>query len=94
LDDKPFPRQTRSIGIATSDDLIHWTLAADVPVFTAGVEGHWDAGGVSAPHLVVHGKRSLLYYYAYNENGGQSDLPKGIGLATTEKTMLQDLRRI
>ncbi|MCU0758983.1 MAG: hypothetical protein MUF07_07270 [Steroidobacteraceae bacterium] len=71
----------RSVALAVSDDLVAWRRLHDVPVFTVGPAGSWDAGGVSAPQLLKVGRELRLYYFGFPPPRDEERLPKGVGLA-------------
>ncbi|CAM9208355.1 unnamed protein product [Phaeothamnion confervicola] len=85
-----------AIGLATSDDGIHWRRAtsapgaaaapAGVPVLERGPPGSWDARGVSSPHVVEMGGGEFWMFYVGLSDGSSGDgaaaRPRnGIGVA-------------
>ncbi len=86
-DGRPETAERRSIGMAVSDDLLGWRRLWNEPVFTVGVRGAWDSGGVANPRLVITDNEYRLYYYGWSNDGGWSNDSavehpcRGIGLA-------------
>ena len=65
-----------AIGLATSDDGIHWTKSPNNPVIVPSRVG-WDSAYVSAPQVYYDGTTYRLWY-----EGGNAD-QVNIGLATS-----------
>ena len=53
------------IGMAVSDDLLHWQRVFDGPVI-ANSENGWDAAFCADPCIVQEGNRWLMFYYGYD----------------------------
>jgi hypothetical protein len=51
---------TIAIGLATSDDGVHWTRHPDNPVLRPGAQGRWNDMRVLAPDVLVDRDGSLL----------------------------------
>lgn len=49
-----------AIGLATSDDGVHWTRQADNPILRPGAKGRWNDMRVLAPDVLVQPDGSLL----------------------------------
>jgi hypothetical protein len=84
----------RTIGAASSDDLVTWTQLFPEPIFVPSDESNWDGGGVSAPQLVVGRRDMRLYYFGFPTKARDAVLPKGMGLATTRSRDLRSFRRV
>lgn len=67
---------THSIGLAQSNDGIHWTPQPQ-PVFAPARDGSWDDNVVSAPYVIKLDESRLRMYYV----GASSDSPMAIGAA-------------
>lgn len=72
--------QLKRIGLATSDDLIHWEKQG--LLIDNGPPGSWNAGGVSAPALVRHDGQWWLFFDGFPEPGYEQGR-SGIGAATS-----------
>ena len=67
------------IGLAQSNDGIHWIDVPGNPVFTASGSG-WDAGSVTAPAVVRVGR---LFYMFYCGSPDPASVNFSVGLATS-----------
>ena len=67
------------IGLATSDDLLHWTLTD--PILRPEDGASWEHGGLYRPDLLLHDGTFLLYY-----NAKTDPLPKSEGSGWREQT--------
>lgn len=78
----------QAIGIATSDDLYHWTRCEKNPVITSGPWGYWGTGHWSDcrdPMVLKDGDTFYCYYTAYRQL--QKDPPEGeycVGVASSK----------
>jgi beta-xylosidase len=54
------------IGLAWSDDLLHWELTE--PILTPDAGGDWERGGLYKPYLVHSGGTYYLFYNAKNQD--------------------------
>jgi predicted GH43/DUF377 family glycosyl hydrolase len=74
----------QNIGVATSDDLIHWTpvetAAGTLKTVVEPRSGHWDSRLVeSGPPAMITKEGVLLIYNGMNRRtGGDSSLPEGM----------------
>lgn len=59
----------QQIGIATSEDAIHWNRISDQPFLPNGKRGEWNSSESGHPHIFDDGKRSFLFYQGNNDNG-------------------------
>ncbi len=64
------------IGLAISEDGIHWTKHPDNPVLAVGSNGEWDAYGVISPAVIFDGHSFKMWY-----NGNGSELVLAAGYA-------------
>ncbi len=72
------------LGLATSDDLIHWQRAG--MVMDAGAEGEWDYGSAGGASLIAHDGRWYLFYCGFPETGYEAGPGKtGIARAPTPR---------
>ena len=67
------------IGLATSDDLLHWQLTD--PILKPQDGAPWEHGGLYRPDLLLHDKNYFLYYNAKTDT-----LPKSEGGGWHEQT--------
>ncbi len=77
------------IGLATSSDLLHWTLSD--PILSPGDGASWEHGGLYRPDLLLDKGKYYLYYNAKTDTR-----PKSEGGGWHEQTgvvMSKDLRR-
>lgn len=68
---------TSRIGLAASQDGIHWSKHAGNPVLGAGAPGAWDGEGVESPCLVRDGSAFAMYY------AGRARGRRSVGRATS-----------
>jgi hypothetical protein len=66
-----------AIGLATSDDGIHWTKSPNNPVIVPSAAG-WDSGYVSAPQVDYDGATYRMYY----EGGNAGETNVGLARST------------
>ncbi|MEW6746893.1 MAG: hypothetical protein AB1486_29500 [Planctomycetota bacterium] len=76
---REFPPVTMKIGLATSDDGIHWQKDDQNPVLASGDPGEWDESWVESP-TVVWWQGQFTMWYTGVGMGGTSF---AIGLATS-----------
>ncbi len=69
-----FTRQLSAIGLATSDDGIHWTRVGAEPVLSA--IGGWEKNSVMCPFVLFENGRFRMWY-----SGGEMYEPDAIGYA-------------
>lgn len=62
------------IGLAISEDGIHWAKHPDNPALTVGSNGEWDAYGVISPAVIFDGHSYKMWY---NGNGPEFVLAAG-----------------
>ena len=67
------------IGLATSPDLLHWSLTD--PILTPDEGSPWERGGLYRPDLLLHDGTYFLYYNAKTNN-----LPRSEGGGWHEQT--------
>ncbi len=67
-----------AIGMAISEDGIHWHRIQSQPVLTPGNRGDWDGLYIESPEVVFDGSRYFLYY-----SGIDSTYKVRIGVATS-----------
>ena len=58
------------IGLAKSDDGIHWQRQLSNPVLSTGNAGSWDDRAVSMPYIVNDGKSLCMIYSGSGKGGG------------------------
>ena len=59
--DSPLSGKTKiAIGLATSDDGVHWSRHLNSPILCAGIKGSWDDSRVLAPDVIEEPDGSLL----------------------------------
>lgn len=92
--DANYPLYTRRVGIADSDDGITWTQKYKDPIFFPAEAHQWDGGGTAYAQLVRNGKNFHLYYYGFAHGNNKSGVQRGIGLAVSDGSNLQTLRRV
>lgn len=73
--------QTRSIGVATSKDLIHWAEYAGNPILKPG-PAFYDGGYIRNPSVVFH-DGSYMMWYKGRSTFGNGSLVVGIDVATS-----------
>jgi len=73
-----FDGQRYRIGLAESDDLVHWTRAG--MILDAGGEGEWDYGSAGGGWLIEHDGWWYLFYCGFPLPGYEVG-PGGTGLA-------------
>lgn len=58
-----FNYEGQQIGLAVSDDLIHWTRTSDLPVLPKGNENEWNSWESGHPGVFIgpHGEKWLFY---------------------------------
>ncbi|MGQ9729775.1 MAG: hypothetical protein ACUVX8_00750 [Candidatus Zipacnadales bacterium] len=83
-----FDGQRYRIGVATSNDLVHWKRAG--MILDTGVEGEWDYGSVGGGWLLQHERWWYLFYCGFPERGyevgpGSTGLAKGRDIYHLEK---------
>lgn len=61
------------IGIAISDDLLHWTRLSDQPVIKNTTDG-WDSAFCADPYIVNDGSQWIMFYYGYNGKHAQEGI--------------------
>ena len=78
----PHINKRLQIGLAMSDDGIHWSRCAHNPVLRPGPPGTWDDHGVLAPDVIVDKDGSLLMaaYGSSNEDVAKNRSSGSIGL--------------
>lgn len=58
------------VGLAWSDDLLHWAKDPRNPIFSgSGIEGTTDAAGASGPFLLLEGGTYYLFYFGVTGRG-------------------------
>lgn len=67
------------IGLAVSDDLVHWTAWPRNPVLAAGPTGAWDHQAAKLPAVARHGGRYVMLYTGKDGKGNAA-----IGMATSK----------
>eukprot|EP00871_Galdieria_phlegrea_P001211 jgi/Galph1/2090/GphlegSOOS_G735.1 len=80
-----------SIGLASSEDGLHWSRVVDYPILVAGHErlsNSWDGGAIGCPCAVVQEDKSIwLYYVGFEKKQlGGPFRRTGIGLACSKGT--------
>jgi predicted GH43/DUF377 family glycosyl hydrolase len=76
--DRPFDKGGREqVGLAQSQDGVHWTKLPDNPVLGVGPDGSWDDVVAKLPVVTRRGKTYYMYY------SGRDGEHKGIGVATS-----------
>jgi len=83
IDSNPARFKRRSIAAATSEDGIAWTRMFGRPFFTVDGSGGWDAGEVTAPHLIVTDTDMRLYYLGGASRDNLTGFKRGIGVAVS-----------
>ena len=71
------------IGLATSADLLHWTLTE--PILKPAEGASWERGGLYRPDLLLDGRAGRGTYYLYY-NAKTETLPKAEGGGWREQT--------
>jgi len=66
-------RWTEQIGIATSQDLTHWTRNRDNPVLQVSAE-RWDQGFVSDPCVLNHNGQWAMFFFGYDYKHAQDGI--------------------
>lgn len=66
-------RWTEQIGLATSEDLVHWTRHKDNPVVRVTSDS-WDSQFVSDPFVVRDGNLWVMYYFGYDLQHAQNGI--------------------
>ena len=64
-DQHPYKRE--QIGVATSQDLIHWERYPDSPVVRVGPEGSIDSKFAADPVVLRHRDQWLMFYYSLDD---------------------------
>ena len=57
------------IGVAVSDDAVHFTRLWNIPFITNGPEGQWNASESGHPGIFVDGEQTYLFYQGNNTKG-------------------------
>lgn len=71
------------VGLAWSDDLLHWRKDSRNPIFSgSGMEGTTDAAGVSGPFLWAEHGRYYLFYFGVTGKGYEKGT-KTLNVATS-----------
>ena len=71
------------VGLAWSDDLIHWTKDRRNPIFRgSGIPGSMDAEGASGPFIWYENRTYYLFYFGVTVKGYEKGL-KTMNLATS-----------
>ncbi|MDB9375933.1 glycosyl hydrolase [Nodularia sphaerocarpa] len=86
-----------SIGLAISEDGIHWQKDTDVPIFSHAEKGsgYWDARAIGTPCVVPMDDGSFRMYYIGANEGGHDELSSQhqIGLAVSAGTNFRQWHR-
>jgi hypothetical protein len=85
--------QRRSIALAVSDDALSWRRLYGRPIFEIGPATAWDGGGVAAPQLMKVGNQWRLYYHGFPKPELDASLPKGMGLALSDRAEPLEFQR-
>lgn len=72
------------IGLATSPDLLHWTLTD--PILTPHDGAPWEQGGLYRPDLLLDAGTYYLYYNAKDKTTGAWQEQSGVALSRDLKT--------
>lgn len=59
----------QQIGVAESQDGIHWTRLSDQPFLANGKPGEWNSSESGHPHIFNDGKRTFLFFQGNDDNG-------------------------
>lgn len=93
IDGNPARLKRRAIAAAVSDDCVNWAHLYREPIFTVEGSAGWDAGEVTAPHLVVLKDELRLYYLGGASQAEKTKYKRGVGLAIAPGRDLRGLRR-
>jgi hypothetical protein len=85
--------QRRSVALAVSDDAMTWRRLYGKPIFEIGDATAWDGGGVAAPQLMQIERQWRLYYHGFPTPALDPGLPKGMGLAISDRSEPQGFQR-
>lgn len=73
------------VGLAWSDDLIHWTKDSRNPIFGgSGIQGSTDAEGTSGPFIWYENRTYYLFYFGVTAKGYEKGL-KTMNVATSNE---------
>lgn len=59
----------QQIGVAVSDDLVHWKRISELPFFPNGAPGTWNSSESGHPGVLQDGDKTYLYYQGNNDHG-------------------------
>jgi len=93
IDGHPDRLKRRSIMAAVSEDGSNWRHLHREPIFTIEGSAGWDAGEVTAPHLIVTEKELRLFYLGGAGRDNTTGYPRGMGLAISLAHDLRNFKR-
>ena len=62
----------QQVGVAVSDDAIHWTRLSDVPFVPNGKPGEWNHSESGHPHIFADADGRTYLFYQGNNDGGRT----------------------
>ena len=72
------------IGVAVSEDMLHWERVQSSPVIANTPDG-WDSAFCADPFIVKDGDEWIMFYYGYDGHHAQEGLAHSVDLLHWEK---------
>lgn len=67
-----YNNQPQQIGVAVSEDGLHWKRVFDQPFLANGKSGEWNSSESGHPHIFTDNDGKTILFYQGNNNGGRN----------------------